>query len=374
MELLLIAVVMAVVMLLGLNWIVDRKKPDGAPKLGGWAVVIPLVFSGFPFFFLGVWCAPLFLQALLLFFALGLVYIPRRGVTIYRITSVAITAAVWSVAFGNAFLAEQQYAEWRRANPFESMTDRVPKPKPADYPTNPIDTPFWTDIETTLPQQGRYSRDRTGSLASLHDNQVRLFTHAAGFGAARMLPRIPQAEHFSPELVPIIPQGDEYDPNAASLGSIPAEKPGVFERLHGKSILSFVNPYGFGYVKSRTEVAGFRPHYFHGFPALEERWSVSRIDLVGLLKQETPAVYVSDLLPRMDQLAEAPTRKLDGFETEALAAIRSGDDLFTRGDDKNVRMVGAIRSVEQCVSCHGGKRGDLLGAFSYRVMRLENLK
>jgi hypothetical protein len=32
-------------------------------------------------------------------------------------------------------------------------------------------------------------------------------------------------------------------------------------------------------------------------------------------------------------------------------------------------MLGAIRSTRQCLSCHGGNRGDLLGAFSYVFTR-----
>ncbi len=30
-------------------------------------------------------------------------------------------------------------------------------------------------------------------------------------------------------------------------------------------------------------------------------------------------------------------------------------------------MLGAVRSAKQCVKCHGGSRGDLLGAFSYTL-------
>jgi mono/diheme cytochrome c family protein len=31
-------------------------------------------------------------------------------------------------------------------------------------------------------------------------------------------------------------------------------------------------------------------------------------------------------------------------------------------------MLGAVRSTRQCVACHGGDRGDLLGAFSYALV------
>lgn len=365
MELILIAVTMAVVMLIGVNWLVARKR---RPTAG--TAVFCLALGGVPWMCL-VLSVPLLAQGFLLALTLPLVYIPRRGVMIYRIVSVSLALAVWGLVSTHAFREWNKYASWQKQTAFESMADRIPEPK-SNGPDREIGR-FFEQIESHLQETGLYGQNREWSLRILHDSYQMAFLTSSGFGVTRMS-ALPQSEHFSPVLVPIIPQGDEYAPNVASLGAITAEKPGVFERLHGKSILSFVNPEGFGYVKSRTEVAGFRPHHFNGFPAVEERWSVSRIDLVGLLKQESPVVYVSDRLPRMDQLVNAPTRKLDAFETEGLAAIRKGNDLFVRGDDKDVRMVGAIRSVEQCVKCHGGKRGDLLGAFSYRVMRLEDVK
>ncbi len=46
---------------------------------------------------------------------------------------------------------------------------------------------------------------------------------------------------------------------------------------------------------------------------------------------------------------------------------RSGEDLFLRSTEAGVRMVGSLRAANQCVKCHDGQRGDLLGAFSYRL-------
>jgi len=85
-----------------------------------------------------------------------------------------------------------------------------------------------------------------------------------------------------------------------------------------------------------------------------------------LLKKE-PAVYVSDRLPAMEELKGVPTRPLDAFETEGLAGLRKGGNLYVKGD----RTLGAIRSTKQCLDCHGGNRGDLLGAFSY-ILRTES--
>ena len=71
----------------------------------------------------------------------------------------------------------------------------------------------------------------------------------------------------------------------------------------------------------------------------------------------------------MGQLRAAPTRPLDKFESLGLFTVQQGDDLFISRDGEGVRMLGAIRSTKQCVACHGGERGDLLGAFSYTLQR-----
>src|SRR5262249_24914209 len=91
------------------------------------------------------------------------------------------------------------------------------------------------------------------------------------------------------------------------------------------------------------------------------------LDLLGIVVHADPVVYVTDNLPRMDELRGAPTRPLDDFEQAGLKALRAGDDLFIRDRVEGRRVLGAIRSAEQCVDCHGGERGYLLGAFSYTL-------
>ena len=49
--------------------------------------------------------------------------------------------------------------------------------------------------------------------------------------------------------------------------------------------------------------------------------------------------------------------------SDGLATLRKGEDLYVRED----RMLGSIRSTKQCIACHGGERGVLLGAFSYTL-------
>ena len=114
-------------------------------------------------------------------------------------------------------------------------------------------------------------------------------------------------------------------------------------------------------------IVGFQTHRFSQIPDPTERWKVQHLELVSLLLHDEPKVYVSPDLPRMDRLHGVPTRPLDRFEEFGLDAMHRGEDIFTAQVDEGVRMLGAIRNTEKCLSCHGGKMGDLLGAFSYAL-------
>lgn len=45
------------------------------------------------------------------------------------------------------------------------------------------------------------------------------------------------------------------------------------------------------------------------------------------------------------------------------------EDLVTEIDTNEIQMVGSLRAVKQCIECHSGRRGTLLGVFSYRLRR-----
>ena len=69
----------------------------------------------------------------------------------------------------------------------------------------------------------------------------------------------------------------------------------------------------------------------------------------------------------MEELAKGTTIPPDDFEMAGLQSLRSGEDLFAHEQGGVLRAVGALRATKQCLQCHGGNRGDLLGAFSYNL-------
>ncbi len=211
---------------------------------------------------------------------------------------------------------------------------------------------------------------RTRSLKQLHAGVVQQFIGSPGFGVMRSVGRPAPfyLEHERKEMPPLPQPAPSIWP--ADLAPAPLQVASGPDLLaaHDENTVQFLAPLGFGYVRDREHVAGFRPHQFREGPRAPRRWQVSRLELVGLLKGEEPVVYLSAHFPRMDELREAPTRSLDAFETEALAKLRRGDDLIVQEADKQMRMLGSLRAAQQCLRCHQVQRGELLGAFSYQML------
>jgi hypothetical protein len=166
--------------------------------------------------------------------------------------------------------------------------------------------------------------------------------------------------------------------------------------FHVQDLQLFAGAWSLGWVKDRDHVAGFVAHGFGFAPELMHpdfhivppappdrrdsreshpaRWKIGRLELVSLLKFDEPAVYVSENLPRMKDLAKATTRPLTDFERQALASLETGEDLVSVAATNDIYLLGAVRAVKQCTECHAAQRGELLGAFSYRLKRSPPLK
>ncbi|MFN0198195.1 MAG: hypothetical protein ACKVT0_15725 [Planctomycetaceae bacterium] len=232
------------------------------------------------------------------------------------------------------------------------------------------------------------------TLMSLHQGTVSEFQVANGFGVGRMGDIRPRKEFIDlpspgpvkqPEWTP-----PPYDPLAsppqelvfADESVIGAEHSNPLAQknaiaFHVDQIVNFANASGFGYVdRERRQMIGFQSHGFRTPPqwASKDRdskmsYDIARLELISLLKHTPPAAYLSDNLPSMDELKSdsAPTRKLDEFEQQAISRLEQGEDLIVAEDQLGLRMVGAIRAVDECLQCHRGREGKLLGGFTYRL-------
>lgn len=327
---------------------------------------------------LGMFFPAVALQALLILAAAAVCAIPRWRPRAFVPLSYAVTAGAYAFV---GWYTWQTLCELREEFPYASMEASVPPPKPAPAHLAPKAVAWLEDLEGFIadadPRPYSAGQVRTASLAQLHEGTVNTFVAQAGFGVGRM------RSGFSREALTRgleerkpVPQPEPASESAHSVGADPAspprasaDRPSLY--WHYRSIADFAYPEGFGYLKDRRHVAGFLPHQFSKAPEPQQPWALRHLDLIGLVRHEKPVAYISANLPRMEELRKAPTRPLDEFENAGLKALRAGEDLFVAEAGDVRRMLGAVRSAKQCVDCHGGQRGDLLGSFSYTFRKVE---
>ncbi len=294
----------------------------------------------------------------------------------------------------------------REQYPSESLAERLtyekrPVQRPAEasqgLPPNQIATPAEPAIEWDLrvveERMEEHLEGKAGmrnfNLRLLHQQTLADFINSPGFGVTRgirvrtkylELPEVEPIPFAPPEASPELsgptgetsPSGQSSSPGEVVVHVPPKD---ALQQMHRNGVIDFVNPEGFGHIQDREHVIGFQAHQFRTMPQLPDsgaeaqRWRVAGVELISILKHDEPVAYRSDHLPRMDELREAPTRPLNNFERQALADLRRGQDIEVGTTPDRIRLLGSIRAVKQCLSCHEVRRGQLLGAFSYTLFR-----
>jgi hypothetical protein len=293
--------------------------------------------------------------------------------------------------------------EYRQKYPFESLAERLayeegPAKELKNGGTAPaLSADTLNRLDAADKPRAPLGQDmRRKTLEILHSDEAQKFIDREGFGVSR-LPR-PSLLYLELPPGPTIPfdkPGAAVNPDREPRETLRSGKAegrmpsldllGSFHQLGGRD--NFASPGSFGYVKDREHVAGFQSHQFRRMPnlgdfqarpkegeAAKEKWLVTRLELVSLLRHKEPAVYVAAELPRMDTLNKGRLRPLADFEGRALAALRGGEEVVTEATTNHIRMLGALRASTQCLDCHQVRRGDLLGAFSYDLQRDPPLK
>jgi hypothetical protein len=275
-------------------------------------------------------------------------------------------------------VSERMEAEAREKLAFVSLIERLPQGKPIT-PTRALSPEAkgrWEKLDRGFAD---WQEHRAKWLRQLHERTRKFFVESPGEGPIRRM--------ATPEEIML---DVWYGAKEPGLAEQPGERadfplsPGeplshvqptrLLHYYHDEGVSEFLYPRGFGYVKDRAHVSGFKSHGFRGDPYPDWRvkdwsWRVQHIQLVGILSHKKPVVYLTDKLPSMEQVRQGKTRPLDVFEEAGLPALREGDDLFLASKGESFRMLGALRATKTCLQCHDAKAGDLLGAFSYTLRR-----
>jgi hypothetical protein len=247
--------------------------------------------------------------------------------------------------------------------------------------------------------------DRGVLLQSLHEKYIVFFVEQAGFGIYRM-GRIPsEGPHPlswkrmpTQELTDLSKRESGLDGASIDLSETVEDETyknvtkypsrSAMAAAHRNLTASFVNEPGWGYVRSVKEVAGFESHrvgplqlfypwrkpFIWEYPfdsPTDDSWQMENVQLVGLLKQVNPVVYVTEKLPNMDEIKNAETRSLTDWEDQSLVRLLQGEQVVIDAYENAIHMLGAIRASDDCLHCHAARSGDMLGAFTYRFTRNE---
>jgi hypothetical protein len=291
----------------------------------------------------------------------------------FALVLVGIMVAIYGFAFSQGVAALRKTSELRQRYPLVSLEKRLAyerrpesnKEQTADPQQLSHAVATNLDRQDQTQQAGYFSR--SGALHELHAAAYSAFANAAGFGNMRM-------ETVNTRLTKLGPIPEFVLPTPVALSvSITSDK--EFLEVHDTAVNNFISQERMGYVKNRSQVAGFESHRL---ASLNERWQcacqttrnwqVTRLELVGLLRDDDPRVYTSKTIPRMEQLADSPHRELNEFEKSALPKLATQKDVIVNQQSNRIQMLGALRAGQTCLKCHEGDRGKLLGAFSYEIV------
>jgi hypothetical protein len=298
----------------------------------------------------------------------------RRGRRPKEILGWMVTATVAAYFVVSCF-AVARIQRLQSEFPYESVRARLPSSPRDVHPIAEETIEGLASLENSAYGADGMSwaaRERVSELEQLHERVFQVFISEPGFGVTRMSGL---SEHIlrdrwgSNELMPQPgPRSTSDWSTEANVGE-PArlsDRQGSELRVfHLQGVEIFSPASSFGYFKDRDRVAGFRTHGFGQAPESPPSWRLRTLDLVGIVVHAQPVAYVSDYLPRMEELAKAPKRPLDAFESRALDALRSGKLLVAEEFPGRMKALGALRATKQCIDCHDCQQGRLLGAFSY---------
>lgn len=280
-----------------------------------------------------------------------------------------------------------EFQQLRERYPLESVAERLryerkvwPDMPPPDL--QPAVRKRLSELENQLTTRFGY---RSDALSALHNRAADAFVIAQGFGPMRMRPVPLSLPESQPVPLPVLPEdhapsasSEQPDAPLAAARDVGQGRPSLvaLQSMHAEGAFDFLDLDRMGFIQDRDHVAGFEPHAFSTIPKfdqqqpLEQQWQLVRLELVSLLKHDTPVAYVSQQLPRLEKLKDFPTRPLNAFERRAIERLRTDEDVVIEESVNRIRMVGSLRAATKCLECHSASHGELLGALSYELVPL----
>ncbi|MFO0797944.1 MAG: hypothetical protein U0804_10735 [Gemmataceae bacterium] len=202
------------------------------------------------------------------------------------------------------------------------------------------------------PVVNNLTKQEHAGVTALHRHTVKQFIDMTGFGFARMEP--PLTDVLGP------PKSAADQPGGTVVGQVPEVVLLPVKDAKAAKDAKDERPAHFSFAKAAARGVVFFPP-----PAPKKVWALKDVQLVGLVKNPEPVVYLTG--GGMKTEKDVKTRRPDAFETRALEVIRGGGDLVqAEKTDGAMRAVSGVYAGRQCLRCHE-RPGEMLGAFTYRL-------
>lgn len=151
----------------------------------------------------------------------------------------------------------------------------------------------------------------------------------------------------------------------------------MLQEMHARFVQAFIDSEGFGRARVTPMMKLMQQSRFEDVDGAGT--CIERVALVGVARHDPPVAYDAALFGFQHSDAHSaalPARRgrpLTAVESQALARLRQGESLVRQMPVEGVQAMGAIRASSECLACHRGSReGDLLGALSYTMGRLQS--
>lgn len=144
----------------------------------------------------------------------------------------------------------------------------------------------------------------------------------------------------------------------------------TMEESHERAVHTFLNRKGFGGARiGRRGLWNDKSVYFEN-----KLYRFGEIHLLGLTEEYGDRYFTRIRPPRKGTDQELETRSLTVTEKEFVERLRSNPEsmvLSGPGTDSNywesIRVMAAIPMRAECLDCHAGDIGDVIGAFEYEL-------
>ena len=143
------------------------------------------------------------------------------------------------------------------------------------------------------------------------------------------------------------------------------------EKAHLRAITSFMEGDNFGFSRFKRNV------YWNDMTVSYDgkKFSSKTINLIGLTPEYGTHYYLNSHPDKKSSLLKKSSRQLTFPELNAIKQLRNHSAFAEVPQDEEsyiTHIIAPIPAKKECLNCHDVEPGELLGAFDYHLIEMEN--